>query len=118
MNLGYFERLVSAVTHEDTLVYNKIDKTYMHCFRCIFCCSTHKEVVFLIKKQFPFIFLKFKKTKNYLFVSGATKNVPKTMHVSFVLSIFPLFFFISFQRYFHFSTSLCVYSLEKQYIIL
>jgi hypothetical protein len=56
-------------------------------------------VVFLIKKQFPFIFLKLKNTKNYLFVSGAAKNVSKTMHVSFVLSFFRYLSLPSIQHY-------------------
>jgi hypothetical protein len=42
-------------------------------------------MIFLIKKQFSFIFLKLKNTKNHFFVSGTAKNTPKAMHASFVL---------------------------------
>jgi hypothetical protein len=56
------------------------DKTHMHCFRRSFYFFSHKELVFLIEKQFSFIFSKLKNTKkDYLFVNGTTKNVPKAM---------------------------------------
>jgi hypothetical protein len=57
----------------------------MHCYTCSSYFSSHKEVVILIEKQFSFIFLKLKNTKNHFFVSGTAKTAHKTMHVSFVL---------------------------------
>jgi hypothetical protein len=60
----------------------------MHCYTCSSYFSSHKVVVILIKKQFSFIFLKIKNTKNYFFVSGTAKTAHKAMYVSFVLLVF------------------------------
>jgi hypothetical protein len=56
----------------------------MHCYTCSSYFSSHKEVVILIEKQFSFIFLKLKNTKNHFFVSGTAKTACIAMHVSFV----------------------------------
>jgi hypothetical protein len=45
-------------------------------------------LLFKIEKQFSFIFLKLKNTKNHFFVSGTTKPAHKAMHVSFALILF------------------------------
>jgi hypothetical protein len=62
-----------------------MEKTYVHCFRCIFCYSTHKEVIFLIKNNFLLFLKNLKTQKTTSLWVGTTKNTPKAMQISFVL---------------------------------
>jgi hypothetical protein len=68
--------------------YILILRTKLICYTCSSYFSSHKEVVILIEKQFSFIFLKLKNTKNHFFVSGTTKPAHKAIHVSFALILF------------------------------
>jgi hypothetical protein len=61
----------------------------MYCFRSSFYFSSHKKIIFLIEKQFSFIFSKIIKHKILFFVSETAKTASD---VKFVQSNFTKIF--------------------------